>query len=185
MGSQRFEYTVDRNDVITAVNQEWRVFARENDGGDLEGTVLGTWLWQHLAGMEVKHLYRVLVEKVRVTRRPVRVPFRCDAPELRRDMVLELEPLAEDAIRFSSWVVEERERPRVRLLEAGRPEDSGHTLFMCAWCKRIRTDEGTWVELEDALGEGDVFDQGPLPKITHAVCQDCQTLVLSQLQEAG
>jgi hypothetical protein len=181
----RFEYVVDANDVLVEVNDAWRTFARENDGGDLEEEVIGTWLWQHLAGLEVKHLFRILLEKVRENREPVMVPFRCDAPELRREMMLEMTPLEADAVRFSSWIVEEVHRPRVELLDANRAPSPDELIRMCAWCKRVGVKEGEWRELEDAVLEAELFHQDPLPKITHGVCPECQSMVLKELSKAG
>ena len=99
-----YEYVIDANDVITNVNDSWESFAEENGSEGLGERVVGSWLWQHLAGVEVKHLFRVLLERVRTTGKVVRVPFRCDAPDLRRHMILEVTPLPDDVVRFSSWV---------------------------------------------------------------------------------
>ena len=186
MGRQeRFEYTIDVNDVIVHVNDAWRVFASENDGMDLGERVVGSWLWQHIAGLEVKNLYRILLERVRKEGKTVRVPFRCDAPDLRRDMMLEVKSLPGGAVHFSSWVLEESERPRIDLLDAQRDIDPTESLQMCAWCKRIGTGEEGWQELEDALAEVEIFSRTLFPKITHAVCPDCQAMVLKELAGVG
>lgn len=182
MRSERFEYVIDANDLITQVNEAWRAFARENDGAGLGDAVVGSWLWQHFAGIEVKHLYRVLLERVRAGRKPVTIPFRCDAPELRRYMMLEIMPLPDNSVRFSSWVEEAEARPRIYLLEAGRPEDPNEFLRMCAWCKRVGKGEDGWQELEDALTDQEVLMREPLPKITHGVCPECQSMVLRELE---
>ena len=182
---ERFEYVIDANDVIVEINEAWTAFAEENDGEGLGRTVVGTWLWQHLAGLEVKHLFRVLLEKVRENQEPVQVPFRCDAPELRRSMMLELTPLEGHSVRFSSWILEEEERPPVELLRANREviQDS-ERVRMCAWCKRIGAGVGDWRDLEDALLEIELFQHDPLPRVIHAVCPDCQSMMLRKLAEA-
>ena len=178
-----FEYVIDANDVITHVNPSWKAFAEENDGGDLAHRVVGSWLWQHLAGMEVKNLFRVLLERVREAQESVRVPFRCDAPDLRRDMMLEVTPLSDGGLRFSSWTVKASGRPPVLLLDAKRVSDPDRMLSMCAWCKRIRGGSESWLELEEAVSELGLFRSGPLPKITHGVCRDCRHQVLQELGE--
>jgi hypothetical protein len=210
MDTEVFEYVIDASDVITHVNDAWKVFAEENEASGLGDRVVGSWLWQHLEGVEVKHLFRSLLERVRERRQVVRVPFRCDAPELRRHMMLEVCPLPDDSIQFLSWVVEEADRPKVALLEADRELDPDRLVRMCAWCKRIDaasivpgtpeavesgsslvgsetvgTFSGDWQDLETALSELELFHFHPLPRITHGVCPDCRSAVLRDLGEGG
>ena len=83
-----FEYEIDASDVITQVNRHWEEFAEANDAPGLGARVVGTWLWKHFAGMEVKYIYRTLLERVRESGQSVSIPFRCDSPELRRRMSL-------------------------------------------------------------------------------------------------
>jgi hypothetical protein len=45
-------------------------------------------------------------------------------------------------------------------------------LPICAWCKRVRTDEGIWKPVEEYLR-----DKGA-PEATHGICPDCAARVL-------
>jgi hypothetical protein len=180
---EALEYVVNANDVIVQVNETWERFAEANEGEEVGRGAVGTWLWQHLSGKEVKHLYRVLLERVRATGRPVSVPFRCDAPHIRRSMMMEVAPLENQAVRFSSWTVEEKERPPIEILAAGRDEAGHQSVMMCAWCKRIEAGDGVWHDLEEALARGDLLQGQPLPRIIHAVCPDCRSMVLARLDE--
>jgi hypothetical protein len=141
---RRFEYIINAEDVIVEVNPTWKAFAVENQGEGLAGTVEGTWLWQHLAGSEVKHLYRTLLERVRESGKSVSFPFRCDAPELRRSMMMEVTPSEGGVVGFASWTLEEVTRPRIDLIAADRTEGSSPLLRMCAWCKRIGEGKDGW-----------------------------------------
>lgn len=193
MDTEFFEYVIDANDVIVSVNDSWKAFARENGGEGLGERAIGTWLWQHMAGVEVKHLFRALLERVREGRRVVRIPFRCDAPDLRRHMMLEVTPLPADAVRFVSWTQEEEGRPKVHLLEPHHNSPDGPSIRMCAWCKRVEASQGVeghhwvsesagnWREVEDAMAELGLLSRGPLPRITHGVCGDCRTRVIGEL----
>jgi PAS domain S-box-containing protein len=40
-------------------------------------------------------------------------------------------------------------------------------LPICAWCKKIRTDDGHWYEIED------YFAKEKISQITHGICDDC------------
>jgi hypothetical protein len=187
-----FEYVIDANDVIVSVNDSWKAFARANGGEGLGERAIGTWLWQHMAGMDVKHLFRVLLERVREGQRVVRIPFRCDAPDLRRHMMLEVTPLPHGAVRFVSWTDEEEERPKVHLLEPHPNSPDDPKIRMCAWCKRVDASRGEgeswvtgsagdWQEVEDAMAELGLLSRGPLPRITHGVCEDCKARVMGEL----
>jgi hypothetical protein len=184
MKSDRFEYLIDAEDVIVAVNERWIEFAEENEGSGLGDAVIGTWLWQHMAGLEVKHLYRSLLERIRETGREARIPFRCDAPGLVRDMVLEVTPLKDGSIRFSSWIDSQRARPNVRILEVDREVDPERFARMCAWCKKIDIGKDDWRELEKGLVEAGLMTLDPVPKITHAVCSSCQDLFLEEISDS-
>lgn len=163
---------------------DWLEFAEENEGSGMRDAVIGTWLWQHLAGLEVKHLYRSLLDRIRESGREVRIPFRCDAPGLVRDMVLEVTPLEGGFVRFSSWIDSERSRSNVRILEVGREEDPDRFARMCAWCKNIDIGKDDWRELEEGLAEAGLMNLDPVPRITHAVCSTCQNLLLKEISDS-
>ena len=181
MSSTTYEYTIDGDDVIRHVNDAWKDFALENHGQVLADGVVGSWLWQHLAGREVKPLYRALVERVRDRQVRIEVPFRCDAPDLRRHMALELIPLPASAVRFSCRVVTEEPLAPVKVLDPSLESDPHRMIRMCAWCKRIEGGAGDWLELEEALSDLELFQMETVPGITHGVCPECQSVVLRGL----
>ena len=184
MKAERFEYVIDSQDVIVAVNSSWVDFAEENDGGGLADRVVGTWLWQHLSGLEIKHLYRSLLERIRETGNTSRVPFRCDSPGLVRNMILEVTPLEDGSVRFSSWIESEKARPTVPILEAGREVDPERFARMCAWCKKVDVGSDDWRELEEGLAMAGLMTLDPTPKITHAVCESCRDLFLQEISDS-
>jgi hypothetical protein len=185
MDTKVYEYVIDANDVVISVNESWAAFGEENHGEGLGERVIGTWLWQHFSGWEVKQVFRRLLERVREGNRVVRVPFRCDSPELRREMMVEVTPLSDGKLRFSSWIVDERDRPPVTVLEPGRTPDPNRSLRMCAWCKSVDAGGDEWRELEEAVGELEIFGPGPLPKITHGVCPTCKARVMAERTGGG
>ena len=100
-----FVYCIDRNDLISSVNRAWLAFARENQAPELSAEgVLHKSLWDFIAYAEVRYLYGMLLNKVRATKLPVCVPFRCDSPARRRFMKLEIIPLKQKRIKFSSRI---------------------------------------------------------------------------------
>ncbi len=50
-----------------------------------------------------------------------------------------------------------------------------HILPVCAWCKRVRDDQGYWQQVEEYLGSHNL--------ISHGVCPECKTKVQGELEE--
>jgi hypothetical protein len=164
---------ITRYDIIEFINDPWIRFADENAAPTLALEVIGTLVWQHILGMEIRQLYRELVAKVRETHSQVDFSFRCDSPAVRRFMRMRVVSLPHDAVEFSSWVEREEpyERP-VRLLDPTIARDRDDFLRMCSWCKSIDV-AGSWLEVEQAIEKERLFDRPRLPQISHGICPAC------------
>jgi hypothetical protein len=185
MKEDRYEYVINADDVITRVNSDWEAFARENGAEGLPASAIGTWLWQHFGGMEVKHLYRALLDRVRESGVKAEVPFRCDSPGTRRFMSMAVEPLDEGAVLFSTWTVREEDRPPVEILAPADAQEEGAEVVMCAWCKKVDSGESGWAEVEEALGRLEVLNRDHPPRITHGVCPECRARVIAEPAEGS
>ncbi|MDP6776104.1 MAG: hypothetical protein QGI83_05005 [Candidatus Latescibacteria bacterium] len=175
-------YHVDSEHRIVHVNDEWDVFAKENDAPDLtRDAVLGKVLWGYVFDRETRHLYRVAIEKVLSRKASVSFPFRCDAPHIRRHMRMEVNPLEGDRCQFTSTIVREEPRERVDLLgvDETRTQES---LRMCSWCKKLDADEAGWLEVERGIEELDLFRSATLPSITHTICPLCFKEAMAQIR---
>lgn len=167
-----FSHTVDQNDVIIHVNANWLRFARENDASHLtRQAVLGHSLWNFIAGLETRHIYRLLMRKVRQNQRRIVFTYRCDSPTLRRYMQMEIAPAADQTLEFRNYLLREESRDRVRLLDP-TAERNHKLLLMCSWCNRIHCDE-TWLSVEEAIHYRGLFGAPQFPQITHGICPDC------------
>ena len=89
-----FVQRIDATDNICYVNTAWCRFAEENGCPDLPQQVIGTPLWNWIAGKETKHILRQLLAKVRSTQSSIELPFRCDSPAIRRFLRLQIQPPA-------------------------------------------------------------------------------------------
>jgi hypothetical protein len=176
-----YAYRIAPDDTIEFVNDAWLRFAAENAAPTLPREVLGSSLWRHVAGVEVRHLYQHLVAKVRNTGREVSTPFRCDSPGVRRFMRMRISALPQDRVEFGTWIerVEAYAHP-VGLLDPAAPRDHDRLLRMCAWCKCIDAG-GTWLELERAIDNLRLLDTPTLPAITHGICEACCSSITSLL----
>ncbi len=172
---------ITADDRIEFVNDAWIRFAEENETPALPQTVMGDSLWQHISGPEVIQLFRQLVAKVRETHTEVSIPFRCDSPTCRRFMRMRIVPLHQRRIEFCTWI--EREEPfaqPVRLLDPAVPRDGNALLRMCAWCKKIHV-AAAWLEIEEAIGQLQLFDSRTLPALTHGMCDRCFQMMTTGL----
>jgi hypothetical protein len=167
------EYCVDAEDRISSVNEEWLSFAGANEGGAVfPPGILGRCLWEFMGDMETQHIYGVLHARVRALGRPVRLCFRCDGPERRRLLQLDILPQPDQELLYRVRTVKEEARPPVPLLDPGQPRDDGFVI-MCGWCKRVAVSPGRWVEVEEAAAALALFDEPRPPQLTHGVCEEC------------
>ena len=178
--SRLFTYRVDADNVICFVSPEWLEFAVENEAPELvRPGVLGKPLWPFIAGMETKHLYDVMLKKVRAANAVICFSYRCDAPHLRRYMEMVVRPWGAKGVEFISRV--EREVPREPIpLLAPMAARSDQMIRMCGWCKRVAMPE--WVEVEEAIQRLRLFEQDYMPQITHTLCADCEGQVKAAIK---
>lgn len=167
-----FIHTVDQNDLIIDVNDNWLRFAQENEAPHLSRqAVIGRSLWTFIAGLETRHIYQLLMRRVRQNQRPIVFTYRGDSPALRRYIQMEIVPAADEALEFRNYLLREEYRDHVRLLDPTAERDH-ELLRICSWCNRIRCDE-TWLSVEEAVNYLGLFGASQLPQITHGICPDC------------
>src|SRR5262249_31062547 len=121
---------------------------------------------------------RLLLRRIREGARDVELPFRCDGPDVRREMDIRI---AADrsgrVVMFSARVRSEQRREPQPLLDPRSPRD-GQFLPMCAWCDRFLV-EGEWVEVEEAAKRLELFRRMEMPAIDHGVCPSCSRALLT------
>jgi hypothetical protein len=169
-GSCRYE--VDDDWRIVRVDEAWAAFARANDAPELlPPHPIGTHVLACIADRTTTALYESLFAKVRRTRFPLSLPFRCDSPTRRRFLDLLIEPRSLGGLRLRSRLLRTEPREAVPLLDRRRPRN-GRLLRMCSFCKRVEAHE-RWCEVEDAVTALRLFDCDSLPTLSHVTCPDC------------
>jgi len=74
-------YSIDENDLIYRTSGTWTDFASENGGSkDIAQDVVGTELWDHVHGLEIKSYLNAIFYAVRTSRHSIVLPYRCDTP---------------------------------------------------------------------------------------------------------
>ena len=178
MTVEALSYAIDQQDHLIRVDEGYYRFAAEN-GWREAGTSLGRSLWDYVAGEEMRKLQRLLLRRVRDEIGSVELPFRCDGPEVRREMEIRIAAgRGGRAVLFSARLraEDEREQPQP-LLDPEEPRGE-EVLPMCGWCDRFEVD-GEWVEVEEAARRLDLFDRAELPTLDHTVCPECNQLLLA------
>lgn len=124
-------------------------------------------------------LQRILVRRIRADVREVELPFRCDGPDVRREMMVRISANRSGRlVRFSAWMRDELPRPAEQpLLDPDAPRGQD-TVEMCGWCDRFFVDD-EWVEIEVAAERLNLFARDELPQITHGICPACSELLLA------
>ena len=180
-------YEIDWEDRIVALSDEWYRFARDNDAGrSLIELLPGVSLWELITGAEVRYLYESIFAGVRRRQRPVRLPFRCDSPNLRRYMELEISPAEGGGLRLSGHLLHEESREEIGVLAPrSAPETSSPRpetfVAMCSWCKAARL-RGEWGAVEELVRAEGLFQEESLPRISHSICPDCRDSVRGALR---
>jgi hypothetical protein len=178
MTVEALSYAIDDQDHLIKVDEGYYRFAEENGWSEAR-TSLGRSLWDYVAGEDMRKLQRLLVRRVRDDVGDVELPFRCDGPDVRREMNIRIVARPGGRIVLFSARLrseEEREEPQPILdPEAPRGPD---VLTMCGWCDRFEVD-GEWVEVEEAARRLDLFERPELPAIRHGICPSCSEMLLA------
>jgi hypothetical protein len=178
MTTRALSYAIDEQDRLVRVDDGYYSFAEEN-GWTEAGSSLGRSLWDFVSGSELKKLQRLLVRRIRDEVGDVELPFRCDGPDVRREMDIRIVARPGGrVVLFSARLraEEERDLPQ-RLLDPATPR-SDEMLAMCGWCDRFEV-EGEWVEVEEAARRLELFNQPRLPTLSHGICPVCNELLLA------
>lgn len=183
-----FVHRIDGEDVITGVNPEWTDFARENEAPELAGSggdgVVGRALWDFISDKETRHLYRLMLGKVRSSGVAITLPFRCDSPGVRRFMEMTLDRAGPGGeVEFRCVLLREERREGEATLLDRLSERSSEFVKVCSWCRRVYVGESGWKEPEDAVRELNLFDAPALPQLTHGVCPDCTGRAFRKIDE--
>jgi hypothetical protein len=178
-----FIWIIDDADKIVHVNDDWLAFAGENTAPQLTASlVLDQPIWRFIQGQETIYLYKQIFGRVRAGVSPVKFPFRCDSPDCRRFMEMQLSLLAGDSIQFIAQILRQEWRQPQDLLDASQ-DRSGEFLKICSWCKKIHIPGRGWGEIEAAIEPLDLFGHPSMPRMTHTICDSCYEAIKLELHQ--
>jgi hypothetical protein len=174
MQSEEFGYEVNAMDEVQSVSRTWLEFAAKNGWSESSPEqIVGRSLWNFISGRQTQHLYAMLFRKVRARQEKVSFSLRCDSPDCRRFMSLEISPLEEGCLKLRGILLRSEARPVVKLLDSviDRTEEF---VTICSWCQRVCLPAGEWVEVEVAVDRLKLFESVALPELTHGICPPCE-----------
>jgi hypothetical protein len=180
---QSTHWTIDGADVITSIGTDWDTFAAANGGASLSGSqVVGRSLFDFITGDDTQQIYRLLLHRVRALDAPIIVPFRCDSPDTRRYMRLEIRPMRQRGIEFHSVGLRVDARRHLRLVDASEPRLPTR-LISCSFCLHVQICEEQWLEAEDAVVRLGLLAREKLPQLVPGVCPACNASLRGRLNE--
>jgi hypothetical protein len=168
-----YQYTLDKADVFVAINSWWLAFAQENGAAELcESNVIGRPLWSFIEDAPTRTLYREIHEHVRASGSPVKLPFRCDSPTLKRYMSLRISRGTDGDLLYVSTLQRAVPQDRVALLDPHQNRSKA-ILTMCSFCKRSLVETSGWMEMENISLNLSMYRDLTVPQLRYTVCPTC------------
>ncbi len=167
----QLSYVIDKHNVIVEVGGWWDEFALENGAPELiSEKVVGRPLSAFITGDATQLLVNSLLELVRNGCSPVRIPYRCDAPGVRRYMEMTLERLAGRAVELRHSVSNTAPmRNKLHFVSGG----ARSFVKRCSSCNRLNAGGG-WSEA-DAAVEAELVPPTGIIDVAYGVCPDCMS----------
>ena len=166
-------YVMDASDRIVEIDGPWDEFAVANGAPALtRERVLGTPILNHVSGLELRELTRMLLARVR-RGAEVALEFRCDSPSERRYLRMNLSAQPDGRVLCATTLLRAEPRPLQHLLDTGTSR-SRDMLVICSWCKKVRLPNRGWVEVEEAIETLALLQEPELPEMTHSICDTCR-----------
>jgi len=180
--AETFLLIINKENRITYVNDNWLRFAFESGRLPLtRDKVLNRPLLDFIEGRESRMLYEYMISKAREKNSPFAFPFRCDGPDIRRFMRMEIIPKPQDQVYFASEILKTELREPVKLLDDSAPR-SDDIITICSMCKCVRVSDNRWVEVEEAIATLGLFDSRLLPMLSHGLCAACSKSIRESLK---
>lgn len=164
-------YALDNKDRIVMINGQWDDFARENNGINIYvNDIRGNSIWQYISGDPTKMWFDVLLQRVKLKKISIERPYRCDSPDLKRHMKMQIS-YKDDLLVIENFLLytEKRQRP-IYIQHATTPQHRS-TKLRCSICGRIQYQQ-QWQE-PNFLPLTESFPVN----VTYAVCEECNTLL--------
>lgn len=164
-------YWLDGNDNIISVNQSWDQFALDNDGAHvISSDILGESLWKFVHGDVTRMWLETLFTLARLRGTAVERPYRCDSPDIKRYMRLNIVPENSGTLRVEHITLSTELRKSPVYMQAAK-RLSANVSLRCSICGRMEFDNA-WFEPENYPELKDTNRSGYV-QVIYTVCKDC------------
>lgn len=167
-------YRLDARDRIIEVSGEWDRFACDNGAEELAmDSVIGVPLRSFISGDVTRMFIDTMHARVRLSGRPMTVPYRCDSPGVKRFMEMSLAAIGNDLI-SEHRLLSEHVMPRALVFRSadGRPHA---WTKRCSMCNRLSMPGGRLIE-PDEFAETK-YPDGEAVGVIYFVCEDCKSKI--------
>jgi hypothetical protein len=173
-------YRINSRDEIIFVNDIWDKFAVVNKSFSVIGSkILGRPIWEFMSDLTTHDIYLELVKKAR-SGEPVQFKFRCDSPDIRRLLEMQITLVENEQIQFESRTIMAEMRSIQRFFSIDTPR-SEQLISVCSWCNRLNSGKEFWREVEDAINILGIFEKDKLPNISYSTCGECCGPLIKQI----
>lgn len=185
--------------VVACGRRNWSEFASENGGGELAHPehIIGRPVFDFVSGEDVVAAYDGYMRRLFDGSIPgVTFEFRCDAPDVRRDLWMTIRPVESGgrvaALLFQSIVINELSRPPIGLFDyAGMNrrltrQRSYPVVTMCSYCHNAAREPAAgepriWMEPEAYYRSGGATDV----QVSHGICPACYAMHVAPFIDEG
>jgi hypothetical protein len=163
---------LDKQDEIVVVGCEWDRFALENDAPELMGCqVIGRPLLDFISGNVTRQFVQQLLKEVRNGNQSIELEYRCDSPNERRFMQMQVSLEASGLVHFFNTILR-TESLKNKVLISSSAQRSKNTTVRCSMCNLIKSLKN-WIEAEQ-------FSSSNQPKniellVIYGICEGCLT----------
>lgn len=176
-------YHLDHTGQITYLSDDWDSEAIAGEIGNLKATdIIHRSIFDFIADGDCLRIYKILIDRVQQDNLTLKFPYRCDAPQLRRYMEMEVFPTEAGTTGFKSCTLREEPRDPVILLDDS-VQKSDQFVTICSWCMKIKTGDQQWLEAEQAIRHLGLFEQAPTPQLTHGICPACYENMMKDFEK--
>ncbi len=166
-------YRLDAEDrIVEAGSDAWDEFAKQNGGRSaLRVQIEGTKIYAHVAGEASRMFVWTMLDGVRKLGRGTTKLYRCDSPNLKRQMEMTIAPAGNGGLLVTHRTV--RTEPLLRPLSfAASPRQSTRLLVRCSMCNRLRVD-GAWREPEAVQSLAAQPPGRGAIAVAYGICEPC------------
>lgn len=173
MSQDCLTYFINTDYTIVVLDEEWDSLARDNHALHLIAeNVMGRRLLDFISDDRTRFLFQRMFEKVLATDDKICLSYRCDTPDKRRLLELEVYYVDKELIGLRNKIISIEPREPVKLLDPAT-EKTDQFVAICSWCKKMRLPSEQWLEIEEAVEKMALFRQPVPPHLTHTICQSC------------